>query len=89
MHLFKTVELIRPELDIQVRHDNNLRANEPQEGLQLQPTWLPLRFSHVQGEARLRGESLVLRKVSGDHGKLRFQTNGIGEMRPMEAGRSI
>jgi hypothetical protein len=87
VHLFKTRELLRPELDIRVAHRATMasevveaQALEPTDGLQLQPAWLPLRMSNVRGEARLRGSSLVVRGFSAEHGKLRLQTNVSGEL---------
>jgi hypothetical protein len=89
LHLFKTRELAKPELNIQVAHRHppqperpDTQSVEPPDGLQLQPTWLPLRLSHVQGEARLRGTSLVVHGFTAEHGKLRMQTNVSGEMLP-------
>jgi hypothetical protein len=82
VRLFKTSDLMRPEVDIQLINGGGASPRESADDLQVTPAWLPLRLSNVQGEARVRGQSLVIPKLSGEHGKAHFQTSASGQLLP-------
>ncbi len=81
VRLYKTKEVASPELDIQLRQGPADQTSDRGEEVSLNPTWFPLQLANVRGEARLRGQSLVLRGLTAEHGKLTLRTNGTGEFR--------
>ena len=85
VRLFKTDHMPKLDVDVRIDHRPPNDSTTVSNTVDLHPTWLPLQLTDVQGNARLRGGTLLLQGIEATHGRTRLRTNGTGNFGPNQA----
>ncbi|MCA9147986.1 MAG: hypothetical protein KDA92_01740 [Planctomycetales bacterium] len=82
VRFFKTKDLSRPQIDVDVDHRESTARRELSESLQLNPVAFPLRLSNARLEAHYRNDAVRVRGFTCEHGPIRIRSNGTFDLLP-------